>query len=116
MAAGMPSPMTSSTAGSAALPRVSYSRLTPWAWARGTLRDRRLLRWGIGRCGTRAQQFDFEQQHLVGQRALPAVGQLRRDCEFELAAFLHELQGLGPTGDHAADRERGRLPALVRTV
>ncbi|MCY1428678.1 hypothetical protein D9M71_445700 [compost metagenome] len=47
---------------------------------------------------------------------LAAVGQLARHVQAPFAAGVHQLQGLDPAGDHAANREFGRLAALVGAV
>ena len=62
------------------------------------------------------EQLDFEDQGAVCQRAAFAVGQVLRDEQLGLAAFLHQLQPLGPALDHAVDPESGRFVLLVGTV
>ena len=49
-------------------------------------------------------------------RTTSAIGQLGRDIQTPLGTFLHQLQGFGPTSDHTANREFGRLAALVGAV
>ena len=49
-------------------------------------------------------------------RATSTIGQLGRDIQTPLGTFLHQLQGFGPTSDHTANREFGRLAALVGAV
>ena len=65
------------------------------------------------------EQLDVEHQHAVRRDAadgLATIGQLTRHVQAPLAAGVHQLQGLDPTGDHAADREFGRLAAIVGAV
>ena len=67
-----------------------------------------------------AEQFHLENQYAVGRnrrgRALVAVSQSGRDEQLPLVANLHQLQRLGPSRDHAVDRETGGLTTLNRAV
>src|SRR5262245_22415556 len=73
----------------------------------------------------RARSLDLEQLHLEAQRGagldqlalagLP-VGDRGRAVDLGLAADVHQLQTLGPAGNHAVEREDRGLVALVRAV
>ena len=66
------------------------------------------------------EKLDVENQRRIGRnhptRTTRSVGQVRRDEEFDLATFLHELDTLGPARDDAIEGEGNGLVALVGAV
>ena len=95
----------------------------------GGMRDLRLclrrlrlrLRAGRGfRFRRDREQFDFKDQGRVGADvgacAAVAICKVRGDEQFPLGTDWHQLQGFRPTLNDLADREGGRLSALVGAV
>src|SRR5579871_1088055 len=70
--------------------------------------------------GLNREQFHFEDQSgigaNVGARAALAVSQVGGDKNLILGSDGHQLQRFGPSFNHAADGERGRLTALVAGI
>src|SRR5690606_28163583 len=65
------------------------------------------------------KQLDVEHQHAVRRNAADALGtvsQFTRHIEAPFTANAHQLQRLGPASGHTANRELGRLAALVGAV
>src|SRR4051794_9780298 len=75
------------------------------SWRRGSLLD--------------GYQLHFEDQGRVRpdvSGALRSVGQVGGHKELPLRPYRHELQRLGPAGNHALYRERGRTAVLFRGI
>src|SRR5262245_6510663 len=62
------------------------------------------------------EELDIEDEHARRRARLALVGEVLRDPEAALLTDGHELDALGPAGDHVAERELGRLPAGERAV
>ena len=61
------------------------------------------------RAGRDVEQLDVEDEHPRGRTRLALVRELLGDPEAALLADDHQLDALGPPGDHAAERQRDRL-------
>mmetsp|Transcript_10544 Transcript_10544/g.34998 ORF Transcript_10544/g.34998 Transcript_10544/m.34998 type:complete len:256 (-) Transcript_10544:207-974(-) len=70
--------------------------------------------------GVDRDEFEREYEHCLwrdpGRRAPAPVAQERRHKQLPLVAGSHELQRLGPAGDHPVRAECGRLAAAVRRI
>src|SRR4029077_15383537 len=69
--------------------------------------------------GADFEQLDFENERGAAGNRRAALVPIREDGradELRLAADLHLLHALGPTGNHAVERERCGLVALIGAV
>ncbi len=66
------------------------------------------------------QQLDFKNKGLIwpdgATRSAGTVGEIRRNEEFDFAAFFAELEAFRPAADHAAEWEFDGLIAFVGAV
>src|SRR5207302_1867743 len=62
------------------------------------------------------EELDVEDEHALRLAGLAFVRELLGDPKASLLGHDHELQALGPSRDHAAERELHRLAARDRRV
>ena len=82
--------------------------------AKNRRRVMRLAAYLISSSSTSNTSVAIRRNHSTG--AACAVRQIGRNIENRLATLFHQLQSLGPAGDHAVEREGRRLAALDGAV